>query len=315
MANESGIGARGMTNYRFGIALIVVQQFLFTVDMTTIHRLSGSISLTQIGFLRGIGGMVLGLCLASTIGWCVFYTRHPFLQAARSLFTVGYTWVLILGYTLMPLSNATAIGYVSGLYVVLLAGPLLGEVVGLPRYAAVIAGIGGAVMISRPGMSQVSWIYLLFLAGNMLNSMAVILTKYLRRDDHATTILLCVSSAQLLVFVPGVVVPWQFSSSLWPWIVAVIITGPLGMLCGIIALNYADASVLAPYGYIRLVMAVPAAALIFNEQPDFLSIAGSCVIVLACWYVARTAPGQEPKEPHGDRALIRSGNPLRQRRQ
>jgi drug/metabolite transporter (DMT)-like permease len=143
-------------------------------------------------------------------------------------------------------------------------------------------------------MSQVSWIYFGILAGNMLNAMAVILTKYLRRDDHATTILLYVSLAQLLVFAPGVTEPWQFSPSLWPWIVALTITGPLGMLCGIIALNHSDASVLAPYGYLRLIVVIPAAILIFGEQPDFLSVAGSCVIVFSCWYVARTVPRQKP---------------------
>jgi drug/metabolite transporter (DMT)-like permease len=282
-----------MRSCRLSIALVIVQQFLFAVDTMAIHRLGDSISLMQVGFLRSIGGMALVLCLAPTLGWRVFHTRHPYIQAARALSTVGYTCVLILGFTLMPLSDATAIGYVSGLYVVLLAGPLLGEVVGLPRYAAVIAGIAGAVMISKPGMSQVSWIYLLVLAGSMLNSMAVILTKYLRRDDHATTILLYVSLAQLLVFAPGVVEPWQFSSSLWPWIVAVTITGPLGMLCGIIALNYADASVLAPYGYVRLVIAILAASFVFDERLDALSIAGSCIIIAACWYVSRTGPHQK----------------------
>jgi drug/metabolite transporter (DMT)-like permease len=285
-----------MKSGRFSIVLVVVQQFLFAVDTTAIHWLGGSISLMQVGFLRSIGGMALVLCLAPTLGWGVFYTRHPFLQAGRALFTVGYTWVLIIGYALMPLADATAIGYVSGLYVVLLAGPLLGEVVGRPRYAAVIAGIAGAVMISRPGMSQMSWIYLLVLAGSMLNSMAVILTKYLRRDDHATTILLYVSLAQLLVFAPGVIESWQFSSSLWPWIVAVTITGPLGMLCGIIALNYADASVLAPYSYVRLVIAIFAASFVFDERLDALSIAGSCMIIVACWYVSRTVLCQKAGE-------------------
>jgi drug/metabolite transporter (DMT)-like permease len=299
-----------MRSYRFSIILVIIQQFLFAIDTTAIHRLGGSISLIQVGFLRSIGGMALVFCLAPALGWRVFYTQHPFLQAARALFTVGYTWVLILGYALMPLSDATAIGYVSGLYVVLLAGPLLGEVVGLPRYAAVAAGIAGAVMISRPGMSQVSWIYLLVLGGNILNAMAVILTKYLRRDDHATTILLYVSLAQLLVFAPGVVEPWHFSPPLWPWIVALTITGPLGMFCGIIALNYADASVLAPYGYIRLVIAILVASFVFNERFDLFSIIGSCIIIAACWYVARTVPNRKSGEPESLSGSTRRSRPV-----
>lgn len=281
-----------MKSYRFSIVLIIVQQFLFAVDTAAIHRLGASISLSQIGLLRSLGGMALVFCLAPASGWRVFYTRHPFLQATRALFTVGYTWILIFSFASIPLADATAISYVSGLYVVLLAGPLLGETVGARRYAAVIVGIAGAVMISKPDLSSLSWIYLAVLAGTIFNSMAVIMTKYLRRDDHATTILLYVSHAQLLVFAPGMVEPWQFSSPLWPWIVAVIVTGPLGMLCGIIALSYVDASVLAPYGYVRLVIAILAAAVIFGEQPDFLSIVGSFIIIIACWYVASTVPRQ-----------------------
>jgi hypothetical protein len=52
-----------MKSYRFSIFLVIVQQFLFAVDTTAIHRLGGSISLTQVGFLRSFGGMALVLCL------------------------------------------------------------------------------------------------------------------------------------------------------------------------------------------------------------------------------------------------------------
>jgi hypothetical protein len=52
-----------MKSYHFGIFLVIVQQFLFAVDTTAIRRLGGSISLTQVGFLRSFGGMALVLCL------------------------------------------------------------------------------------------------------------------------------------------------------------------------------------------------------------------------------------------------------------
>src|SRR5713226_5362766 len=46
-------------------------------------------------------------------------------------------------------------------------------------------------------------------------------------------------------------------------------------------LLHADASALAPYGYLRLALATYAAAAIFGEWPDFGWIAGSCVIIVA----------------------------------
>ena len=279
-----------MKNYRFSITLTIVQQFLFASDTMAIHHLGGAIGLTQIGFLRSIGGIALGLSFALPVGWRTFHTRHPFLQLARALATVGYTWVLIFSFASIPLTDATAISYVSGLYVILLAGPLLGEIVGVRRYLAVIIGIVGAALIVKPGMSSISWIYITLLAGNVLNALAVILTKYLRRDDKATTILLYVSVTQAAAFALGSFQPWHIEESLWPWIVVVIITGPLGMFCGIIALNYADASVLAPYTYVRLVIAIFGAALVFNEQPDLLAVAGSGIIIFACWQAAGTGP-------------------------
>jgi drug/metabolite transporter (DMT)-like permease len=279
-----------MTSYRFSIALVIIQQFLFTIDTMAIHHLGGAIAVTEIGFLRSIGGIALGLCFALPVGWRVFYTHHPYLQLTRALLTVGYTWVLIFSFALIPLADATAISYVSGLYVVLLSGPLLGEMVSGRRYSAVLFGIVGAILIIKPGMSSASWVYLALMAGNALNAMAVILTKYLRREDKATTILLYVSVAQAMAFGVGSIEPWHIDESLWPWIVAILVTGPLGMFCGIIALNHADASVLAPYTYVRLIIATLGAALVFNEQLDLLAIAGSWIIIFACWQATDTVP-------------------------
>jgi drug/metabolite transporter (DMT)-like permease len=187
-----------------------------------------------------------------------------------------------------------------------LAGPILGEIVGLRRYSAIIIGIVGVVLVVKPGISSASWAYITLLAGNVLNAMAVILTKYLRREDKATTILLYVSAGQAVAFAIGGIHPWHLPGSFWPWIVAAIITGPLGMFCGIIALNYADASVLAPYTYVRLVIAMLAAVFAFNETPDFLAVAGSLIIIFACWQAAKTIPmaRQGRAEPWRGRSAV-----------
>ena len=190
---------------------------------------------------------------------------------------------MVFSFAWLPLADATAISYVSSLYIVLLAGPVLGEIVGLRRYLAVVAGIAGALLISKPGMTEISWLYLAVLVGTMFNSWAVILTKYLRREDHAITILLYVQLLQLIGFLPGVLEPWNISGQ-WFWIICLVVTGPLGMYCGIVALQYADASVLAPYAYVRLVIVTFAAIILFGETPSLLSVAGACMIVAACWY-------------------------------
>ena len=60
------------------------------------------------------------------------------------------------------------------------------------------------------------------------------------------------------------------------------------MYAGILAVRYADASMLAPYSYVRLVLAVTGATLAFGEPPDLLSVIGVILIVAACILADRT---------------------------
>jgi drug/metabolite transporter (DMT)-like permease len=258
---------------------MLAQQALLTVDTMAIHQLAGHVSLWQLGLLRSAGGLGLVACLAP--GWSVFTTRQPGLQAVRAIATVAYAWVLLYSFARMPFADATALSYTMVIYVALLAGPILGEVVGLRRYAAAVIGLGGAVLIIKPGFSQVSLVYVAVLLGTSLNGLAVLFNRLLQREDSPVTIMLYVNVACLLMFSPGAVEPLP-SLSLWPWLLCVLMTGPAGMFAGIVALRYADASVLAPLTYVRLVLSVAIGAMLFGEPLSLASVLGAAVICAAC---------------------------------
>lgn len=237
-----------MRSERTGIALILVQQFLFTLDTAAIHRLAGSVSLWQLGLLRSIGGLGLVLCLAPSIGLAVFRTHHLMLQLVRAAVTVAYVWVLVYSFAAMPFADATVISYTQAIYVALLAPPILGEFVGSRQYLAVSIGIVGALMIVKPGFSHASLTYLAVLAATSLNALALILTKYLQRQDSGVTVMLYLNVATLITFMPGIADPLP-GAILWPWLTITCVAGPLGMYAGILALRHADASTVAPYTY------------------------------------------------------------------
>jgi drug/metabolite transporter (DMT)-like permease len=270
-----------MRSERIWILLMLIQQVLFTFDTAAMHRLAGSVSLWQIGLFRSIGGIGLVLCLAPSIGWALFRTHHLTLQALRAATTVVYAWVLIYSLAVMPFADAPAIGYTQAVYVAFVAPPILGEIVGSRRSLAVLIGIVGALMIIKPGFSQASPVYLVVLAGTSLNALALVLTRYLQRQDSAVALMLYVNAALFLSFLPGAADPLP-AAPLWPWIATVCIAGPLGMHAGIVAVGYADASALARYTYVRLVLAVIGATLVFGETPDIVSIFGVILIAGAC---------------------------------
>jgi drug/metabolite transporter (DMT)-like permease len=271
----------GVNGVRLGVGLMVAQQVLFTVDTAAIHQLAGHVSLWQLGLLRAVGGICLVACLAPAFGWQVFHTRQLGLQALRVTVTIAYAWVLIYSFAYIPFADATALSYTMAIYVALLAGPILGEVVGLRRGLAAVVGLAGAVLIIRPGFSQLSWIYFAVLVLTSANGLAVVLNRALQRYDSPVTIMAYVNVAMLAMFLPGAFEPLP-SALLWPWLLAATITGPLGMFTGIVALRYADASTLAPLSYVRLVMAIVLGAVFFSEPVGLATLLGALVIIVAC---------------------------------
>jgi drug/metabolite transporter (DMT)-like permease len=265
---------------RIGIALMLAQQVLFFIDTAAIHRLGGHVGLAQLGFVRSIGGLLLALCLAPTVGWPVFYTAQPGTQLLRTGATLGYAWILIWSLTRLSLSDATAFSYTQALYVAVLAPPILGEIVGRRRWSAIIVGLAGALLLIRPGFSELSPIYAAVLAGTSLNGLALVLNKYLARTDSTVTLLFYVNLGCTLGFLPAAAESWPPEAA--PWLAVVATAGPIGMYVGILALRYAEATTLAPLVYVRLVLAMAAGSLIFGERLDAASIAGAAAIVLAC---------------------------------
>jgi len=279
-------GSITMSGERIGIALILLQQGLFTIDSGAIHDLSGAATLYQLGFLRSAAGIILALCLAASGGQTSFRTHRPLLQAVRVSVSVAYSWVLIYSFSAMPFADATAISYTSAIYVVLLAPLVVGESIKSNRVLAVTLGLFGAAMVIKPEFTHGSMIYLLVLAGTCLNALAMLLTKRLQQYDSAATVMFYVNAAGLIAFLPGVVDPlppmWA-----WPWIAAMCLSGPLGMFAGIVALRHADASTLAPFTYIRLIFAIAGGTLLLGELPGFLSIAGIICIAAGCFTAER----------------------------
>jgi drug/metabolite transporter (DMT)-like permease len=271
-----------MRSERVGILLILLQQFLFTLDTGGIHYLSGAASPSQLGFFRSAGGLALSLCLALSGRTAPFRTHRPVLQFIRVAASAAYSWVLIYSFAVMPFGDATAISYTLAIYVVLLAPVILGEAVRSNRLVAVLFGVVGAAMVVKPGFSQGSLLYLGVFAGTSLNALAMLLTKELQRYDSATTVMFYVNGGGLLVFLPGMVADPLPTASAWPLIAAVCVAGPLGMYAGIVAVRHADASTLAPFSYVRLVLAIAGSALLFGEFPDLPSIAGAICIFVAC---------------------------------
>jgi drug/metabolite transporter (DMT)-like permease len=189
----------------------------------------------------------------------------------------------------MPMPEATAIGYVAPLIIVLLAKPLLNESIGPLGWIAVVVGFAGMLLIVRPGggLDPLGVVYIVI---SMIANVAYnLLSRVLAHSERTLALLFYSSLLGAIGF--GLAAPWFLNGTVpSPTQIAMFLS--LGVTAGIghflftSAFRFAEASLLAPVGYVHLVWATMFGWLVFGHVPELLTIAGMLVVIAAGVLVA-----------------------------
>jgi drug/metabolite transporter (DMT)-like permease len=179
-----------------------------------------------------------------------------------------------------PIANITALDY---LQVPLLAigGWFLGERMNSWQGWAIVLGFAGALLIIRPTPAGVDPIYLAALACAAAVATSWVLTRRAEAENEPPLTLMVwgALAGAVLSSAAAIGQPWPAPSF---WLLLVMICGPVGSYCGILAVRYAPLAVIAPYHYLRLPMVTALGVLLFAEIPEGMAIAGAAVIIAAC---------------------------------
>ncbi len=280
-----------MKAQHFAIRLMVAQAILFAIETAVIHAIGGRVSIMMLAFVRSAGGVVLALALAYKAGVGVVRTRQLPLQLIRGAVSLLYLWVMIYSFAHISFADATAISYTQTAYIAAFSALILGEAVTGLRWAAAAVGIAGALLIAKPGFASWNAVYLVALLGTSLNGLSFVLNRYLQREDSETTTLFYSNLVPLLGNIPALAFGGLPSADALFWLPSLLFLGPLGMLAGIVAVRHAEASMLAPYTLLRLVVSVGAGLAVFHEAPDILSGIGAGAILISCLMAAGRLPG------------------------
>jgi drug/metabolite transporter (DMT)-like permease len=227
------------------------------------------------------------------------------LQLARGVLPVIAGLSIVLSLRTVPLADATAISFAAPLLVTALSIPLLGETVGWHRWAAVVVGFAGVVVIARPGAGAFQWAALLPLGTAFAFAIYQILTKQLTAtaDPRATFVFtMGIGFAIVTVAQPFV---WQPPSAQAWGLMAIS-----GLLYGgshyaiIRSFEGAQASTLAPFIYAQIIGAVIFGYAVFGDIPDALTLIGTAIIVASGLYVVHRerrsqAPSAERQKASG----------------
>ena len=139
-----------------GILCALAASFAFTLNDVGIKFLSGDYPLHQIVLVRAFVAIFITLIIIIPLegGYHLLRTKQLKLHLLRGAFVVSANILFFLGLAEIPLSEATAIFFVSPLIITLFSVIFLSEKVGPWRWFAVIMGLVGAVVMLRPTLNS-----------------------------------------------------------------------------------------------------------------------------------------------------------------
>lgn len=213
-------------------------------------------------------------------------TARVDLQLARiglafGAMTLGFSAVIHL-----PLAVATTLGFTKTFFMTVAGIFLLGEIVRGRRWAALVAGFAGVLVILWPqGGGEFSLWGLASIGSAAMVALVMVLVRRLTRVDRPVTILTWQAvGVGLLMFVPMLFfwqTPTLFECGL---LLAIGLISAAGQFMNILALRAGEASALAPLDFTRLVFALILGLMLFAEWPEPRTFLGAGVIVGAALY-------------------------------
>ena len=274
-----------------GIVLSLAATALFAVGDTAAKLLSTQLPIVEIAWIR----YVIFVGFAATLAWRasasdrtrMLAVKSWRMQVARGICLVGSTLLFITGVRQMDMAQATAISFVSPMMITVLSIPLLGEVVGMRRWAAVAVGLIGVLVVVRPTTGGFQPATLFGVASAFCWSLGLIITRKMSGTERPATTLFW--SATVGTAVLSCLLPFDHA---WPTPKQFGLTLVLGCFASagqwlvVLAHRQAPASVLAPFSYIQLLWSALMGFLVFANVPDQWTLVGAAIIVASGLYTA-----------------------------
>ncbi len=258
----------------------------FGLMAVVIRLASKSLPTFEIAFFRNAFGL-LALLPVLLHGRASLRTRQLPRYLLRSSIGIGSMLAGFWAIGHLPLSQAISLSYSTPLFVTIAAVIWLGEIVRKRRWAAVILGFIGVLVIVQPWSSAFTGGSLVAVLAAILSAVVAIQIKQLSRIDPADTIVFYT----YVFWVPLSLLPalfvWQWPHGVvWVWLVCTGLFGTGGQLLWTRALRLGEVSALTPISFMQLPVVAVAGYLLFDEKISRWTALGAAIIFAANAYIA-----------------------------
>ena len=266
-----------------GVALRLLTALLLAV-MFALVKLAASrgAHLVETLFYRQIGSTVCATALVMV---------GPGLASLRTKRVGAHVWRMVLGMSamalnflamiLLPLAEATAIGFSVPIFSTILAAILLREATGKWRWGAIAAGFVGVLMIIQPSGGQIPLGgAAVALAGALATAWVTIKIRQLGATERTTTTVFFFAVSSLLPM--GILMLWFVQAHdpmTWMILAGMALAGGLAQLTLTASLRLAPVALVMPMDYTSLLWAALLGAWLFAQVPTPGTWIGAPVVI------------------------------------
>jgi len=271
-----------------GILWVAISGFLFALLNVFTLIPAQHLNSYVMAFLRYFFGSLFLLPIIFRLGlYRSLHTRRLPLHLFRGAIHTSGMMLWFVALPLTTLAEITALGFTGPIFVTIGAALFLAEDVRLRRWIAVLVGFAGAMIIIRPGFSQIHLGVMCILISTPIFSASNLISKALARTDGAETIVIW--QHLVIVCCSAPVALWFWQTPYWTdllWFLAAGLCGTLGHICQQRGYQIADITLLQPIGFLSLLWNTLLGFVLFSQQPDVWTFVGAAVIFASAMYIS-----------------------------
>lgn len=211
---------------------------------------------------------------------------HPWWVLIRTVSSTINGFSAFYAFSNLPLAETYSILFITPLLITVLSIPLLGERVRVRRWAAVIVGLAGVMVVLQPGTSELSLGHLAALAAAVFSALANVIVRKIGHDERSAVLLLYpmvsnfILMGALLAFVYKPMPIGHIGS-----FAAMAVLGTCAGLLFIAAFKRAEAGVVAPMQYSQILWATFYGYVFFDETLKPNVLIGAAIIIASGLYI------------------------------
>ena len=247
---------------------------------------------------------------------------HPWWTAARTVASIVTGVCAFHAFAVLPLAQVYALLFATPLLITILSVPVLGERVSALRWAAVVAGLAGVLVVLRPGGAELGLGHGAGLAAAVTSAFAAVVMRKIGRDERPVVMLLYPMVASVVLM--GAAMPLVYRPVPGDHLVLFALVAALAFgatLLVIAAYRRAEAAVVAPMQYSQIVWAALFGAVLFGEGLDAMTVLGAGIIIGSGLVIlmaerrgdSQNSPVTRTRTPLERGATLRAGPIIRRR--